>query len=101
MFKFLSRRPEDRIGPIRPVIGPLSPVTIYIYIYNHNCIYNHTHIPSRISISIHISIYSPSRSGRGIQGGGGVSAVQGFVCAAFRNPHVFPSKSCNPIYIML
>ena len=51
------------IGPIRPVIGPLSPVTIYI------CICSHIHIPSRISIHIRISI--PSGSGRGIQGGGG------------------------------
>ena len=58
------------IGQIRPVIGPLSPVTIYI------CICSHIHIPSRISIHIRISI--PSGSGRGIQGGGGMRRVSQF-----------------------
>ena len=43
-------------------------IYIYIYIYIHICIHNYIHI--RISIYIQISICSPSRSGRGIQGGG-------------------------------
>ena len=66
------------IGPIRPVIGPLSPVTIYICSYSHNCIRSHIHIHSRISIHIRISIRSLSRSGRGIQGRGGMRRVSQF-----------------------
>ena len=61
-------------GPYRPVIGPLSPVTIYICSRNRSR--SHIHIPSRISIHIHISIRS--RSGRGIQGRGGMRRVYQF-----------------------
>ena len=64
------------IGPIRPVIGPLSPVTLYICICSHNCSRSHIHILSRISIHIRISI--PNGSGRGIQGRGGMRRVSQF-----------------------
>ncbi len=70
LFRFYPAGLIRCIGPIRPVIGPLSPVTIYI------CICSHIHIPSRISIHIRISI--PSGSGRGIQGGGGMRRVSQF-----------------------
>ena len=69
-----------RNGPYRPVIGPLSPVTIYICSHSRNRSRSrsHIHIPSRISIHIHISIRSRSRSGRGIQGRGGMRRVYQF-----------------------
>ena len=70
LFRFYPTGMIRCIGPIRPVIGPLSPVTIYICICSHNCSRSHIHIHSRISI--------PSGSGRGIQGGGGMRRVSQF-----------------------
>ena len=74
LFRIYSAGLIRCIGPIRPVIGPLSPVTIYICSRNRSR--SHIHIPSRISIHIRISI--PSGSGRGIQGGGGMRRVSQF-----------------------
>ena len=64
---------SGRKGKHRPVTARQRPVTICICIPIHNCIYNHIYNRIRISIhiSIHIPIRIPSRSGRGIQGGGG------------------------------
>ena len=65
---------SGRKGKHRPVTARQRPVTICICIPIHNRIYNHIYNHIRISISIHISIRIPSRSGRGMQGGGGGAA---------------------------
>ena len=72
--RFYPRGLIHRNGPIPPDITryhPISPVTIYNCIRNRSHNYIHIRIHSHIRIYIYIFILILSRSGRGIQGGGG------------------------------
>ena len=77
------RAVSGRIGPYRAVtIYICICICICIHIYIYNCIYIHIYI----YIRIHISICIPSRSGRGMQGGGGRLPYHAQVFYLFTSP---------------